>query len=169
MPTGGGAPRMTQDIEALRADGGGRPTAAGARWIVSEHSGRWAIGLRREAGASGIRLHETRSLADAWAMLEQHPASFLVAELTRGNALALLDRIAGLERWFPSARVAVVAERSLAEHEWLAREAGAAWFATSPRALRPVVELAARHMQRVPRVPRGLVEQVWDGLPWGRP
>ena len=136
-----------------------------ATWIVCERTGRWSVGLRREAPPE-LRIHETRSLSDGWEMLRQHPASFLVAELTAGNADALLERLASLARDFPAARVAVVAERSLRGYEWLVRELGAVWFVVSPRELAPIVKLARRHLQRVPS-PRGSVfEQIWNSLPW---
>ena len=185
---------MTNEIQSPHPDRDRGPLAAGPRWIVSERSGRWAIGLRREASllctpdgaphapreenrqaeraeyGSGPRLYETRSLADGWAMLEQFPRSFLVAEMTQANAASLAQRTAELERLFPFARVAVVAERSLADYEWLMREAGALWFATSPRALRPVVTLAVRHLQlqTASAPPCDLVQQIWSSLPWER-
>ncbi len=138
-----------------------------ARWIVSERSGRWATALRREAIPPGLRIHETRSLADGWEMLRQYPGSFLVVELTTANADALLGRIASLARGFPAARVAVVAERSLAQYEWLVRELGATWFAVSPRELAPLVGLARRHFERSPAPQSDTIEQIWNCLPWG--
>lgn len=167
MPVARKAPSMTKDTRSSRPERGRDPAkSAGARWIVCERSGRWAIGLRREAGAAGIRLYETRSLADAWSMLEQFPSSFLVAELTLANVQTLLDHMAGLRRAYPLARIAVVAERSLAEYEWLAREAGAVWFAASPRELRPIAVIAERHVRLAP-VPAGdFVQEIWDALPW---
>jgi len=158
---------MSKGIEPAYPDRKDGPAAeARARWAVCERSGAWAIALRQEAAPVGLRLYETRSLADGWAVLEQSPASFLVAELTLANADGLLARMAGLERQFPRARVAVVAERSLAEYEWLLREAGAVWFATSPRELKPLVALAQRHLQLAPVPARDFTQQVWDSLPW---
>jgi hypothetical protein len=149
---------------------GGPAAVAPARWVICERSGAWAVGLRREAAEAGsqdLRLYETRSLADAWAVLDQSPASFLVAELTDANGDSLAERVADMERRFPHARVTVVCERSLAQYEWLVREAGAVWFAVSPRDLKPIVALARRHLQRAPRPPRDLAQQVWSSLPWG--
>jgi hypothetical protein len=100
-------------------------------------------------------------------MLRQYPGSFLVVELTTANADALLGRIASLARDFPAARAAVVAERSLAEYEWLVRELGAAWFAVSPRELAPLVELARRHFEQAPAPQGDTIEQIWNSLPWG--
>jgi hypothetical protein len=158
---------MTKDSRCPRPERERGPIrTAGARWIVCEQSGRWAIGLRREAGAAGMRLYETRTLADAWSMLEQFPSSFLVAELTLANVQSLLDRMGGVRRAYPLARIAVVADRSLADYEWLAREAGAIWFATSPRELRPIVAIAERHVRLAPAPPGDFVQEIWDALPW---
>jgi hypothetical protein len=111
-------------------------------------------------------LYETRSLADAWTMLEQFPSSFLVAELTVANVQTLVDRMAGLPRAYPSVRIAVVAERSLAGYEWLLREAGAVWFTASPRELAPIAAIAARHVRLAPAPPGDFVQEIWDSLPW---
>ena len=159
---------MTKGILPAFSDGEGGPAAAPpARWVVCERSGAWAVALRREAASQELRLYETRSLADAWAVLDRSPATFLVVELTDANAESLVERVAGMERRFPHARAAVVAERSLARYEWLVREAGAVWFAVSPRDLRPIVALASRHLQRAPCPPRDLAQQFWSSLPWG--
>lgn len=139
------------------------------RVIVCERTGRWAVALRRELGDAAVRLHETRSLADSWDMLHRFPASFVVVELTRGNADALLARLAMLERHHPRARVAIVAERELLHYQELLREAGAAWFVVSPRQLTPLVQAVGRHLEQVPSPQLSLAEQVWAELPWGRP
>ena len=72
---------------------------------------------------AGVRVWETRTLADCWSELAESPASFLVVELG-GNVAGLLGRMARQPREFPAARLAVVADRSLAGYEWLMREAG---------------------------------------------
>ena len=114
----------------------------------------------------GRRIHEARSLCDAWSLVERYPGSFLVVELTTANAEALLGRIATFQRDFPWACLAVVAERSLVDYEWLARELGAVWFATSLRELAPIARLARRHVERAP-APRGdVAERIFSGLPW---
>jgi len=158
---------MTQDKHPTSGDSGLDRTACGpARCIVCEQSGRWAIGLRRVAG--GLRVHETRSLADAWDMLANFPASFLVLELTAANAEVLVERLARLERDFPSARAAVVAGHALVECEELVREAGAVCFVASPRELEPLAGSALRHLQSVPVPQRDLATEIWQRLPWGR-
>jgi hypothetical protein len=139
-----------------------------ARWIVCERTGRWATGLRRVSAPAAPRIRETRSLADAWILVDKYPGSFLVLELTAANAEALFGRLLALPRDFPRARWAVVAERSLAEHEWLVRELGADWFAVSPRDLAPVAEIARRHLA-LAQSPRGkTVEEIWNRLPWAK-
>jgi hypothetical protein len=142
--------------------------AVAARLIVCEPSGHWAVVLRRQLAAADLRVYETRSLADCWEMLAKAPASFLVVELSAGGAGALLQRMARLERDFPLARVAVVADRSLAGYEWLLREAGAVHFLCSPRQSGPLADLARRHLAQAPPPPRSLTEQIWAGLPWAR-
>lgn len=142
--------------------------ASSARLIVCERRGDWAVALRRELGAAGPRVYETRSVAECWEMLAGRPASFVVAEWTRSSAQALLERMAWLERDFPRARVAVVAERSLAWSEWRVREAGAVHFTVSPRQMGPLASLAVRHVAAAPRPRLSLTERIWADLPWRR-
>ena len=137
------------------------------RVIVCEQTGRWAVALGRQLGPSGPRLHQTRSLAECWEMLAGATASFVIVEASRANFEALLDRVARSGRQYPLARVAVVADRGLAAAEWLLREAGAACFVTSPRRLRPLAQVACRHLAQAPRPPRTFTQQVWAELPWG--
>lgn len=137
-----------------------------ARLIVCERSGRWAVGLRRELGAAEPRVHETRSVAECWEVLAASPASFVVVELTSAGAGELLRRMARLGRDFPLARVVVVADRCLASHEWLMREAGAIHFTCSPRQLGPVARMASRHLEQAPAPQRTVTQRIWASLPW---
>ena len=125
--------------------------------------------MRQDREAAGLRLVETRSLPDCWEMLARHAGSLLVVELTEGNAEALVDRLARLPREHPRARAVVVADRSLAEYELWVREAGATWFETSPRNLSGIAAMARRHLDSIPAPTRGLAEEVWAKLPWGKP
>jgi hypothetical protein len=139
--------------------------SARPRVIVCERSGRWAAALRRGL-ARELSLRETRSLAECEAELREAPGSFLVVELTAtnlGSVLELLARVGAEYRW---SRIAVVAERSLAECEWAMREAGAIHFASSTRKAAELARLAERHAALVPRPKRSLAAQVWDSLPW---
>lgn len=152
-----------------RSDCDSRPMPEGtgqARFIVCERTGQWAVALRRELPRPDVYLHQTRSVSECWELLGRYPASFLVVELTRANADALLDRMAWLERDFPLARVAVVAQRSLGIYEQLIRQAGAVHFTSSLRDLRPLACLACRHLDQAPRPQRSVTEQIWDSLPW---
>lgn len=141
--------------------------SAPARLIICERTGRWAVALRRELAEAGVRIWETRTLADCWAELDVSPASFVVLEL--GSDLpGLLGRMARQPREFPSARLAIVADRPLAEHEWLMREAGAVHFVSGPRQVATLAQLACRHLAQVPPPQQGLGERIWASLPWAR-
>ena len=141
--------------------------AGPARLIVCEREGRWAVALRRDLPRPEVLLHETRSVEECWEALARWPASFVVVELTRANATAVLERMAWLERDFPLAGVAVVADRALGFCEWLIREAGAVHFTVSPRGLGPLGCLAVRHLDAAPPLRRPLTERIWASLPWG--
>jgi len=143
------------------------PGALAARLIVCERYGHWAQGLRRELAAADVRVYETRSLDECWQVLAEAPASFVLVELTAPSADGLLSRMARLGRDFPLARMAVVADRSLAEYEWLMREAGAVHFTCSPRRLGPPAGVARRHLAQAPRPPETVDQRIWAGLPWG--
>ena len=137
------------------------------RVIVCERQGWWTVALRGYLSAD-VPLVETRTVASAWRLLAETPAAFVVAELCRANADALLDRLARQERDFPLVRVAVVADRSLAAWEWLVREAGAVHFTTSPREAAVLADMARRHLDQLPRPKKSLEEAIWDMLPWRR-
>jgi len=119
---------------------------APARLIVWARTGRWAVALRRELAETGIRVWETRTLVECWEELVESPASFLVVELLEGNVHPLLARMMRLPREFPTVRIAMVADRSLADYEGLLREAGAVHFVCSPRQLGPMAKMANRHL-----------------------
>ena len=137
------------------------------RVIVCERRGRWAVALRRELFGAEAAIHQTRSLDECWEALRRWPASFVVVELTRANATALLERMAWLQRDFPWARVAIVAERALGLCEGLMREAGAVHFTVSLRKVGPLGRLAQRHLDAAPRPQLTLSERIWASLPWG--
>lgn len=137
-----------------------------ARLIVCERTGRWAVALRRELAASGVRVWETRTLDDCFAELAASPASFVVLELG-GDVAELLNCLVRLSREFPAARQAVVADRPLAGYEWLMREAGAVHFVCSPRRVGPLAQLACRRLAQVPPLQQSFTERIWANLPWG--
>ena len=139
---------------------------AASRLLVCERSGQWAGALRHELAETGLHVWETRSLAECWELLAATPASFVVVELTESHAEGLLRRMTRLERDFPLAQVAVVAQRRLADWQWLVREAGAVHFTCSPRQLAPLAEMACRHLAGVPPPPQSLTDRIWAALPW---
>jgi len=137
-----------------------------ARLIVCERDGHWATALRRELADAGVRVWETRTPEDCWNELTESPASFLVWEL--GDDVAeLLQFVARQPREFPSARLAVVADRSQADYEGLLREAGAVYFLCSPRQVGLLARMACCHLAQVPPPQRSLTERIWANLPWG--
>jgi hypothetical protein len=140
-------------------------TSAAAKLIVCERSGRWAVALRRELADAGVRVWETRTLADCRDELVANPASFALVELGP-SAGGLLRFLAAQPRQFPAARLAVVASRSQAGYEWLMREAGAVHFLSSPRQVAVLARLACRHLAEVPPPQQSLADRIWAGLPW---
>lgn len=140
---------------------GGQP-----RLIVCEHQRRWGAALRRELAGSGVSICRARSVGQCWDMLIRYPASFVVVELAQSQVEALLGHMVHLERDWPLARVAVVAQRSLSSHEWLMREAGAVHFVVSTRELAPLASMAVRHLATVPKPRLTLAEEIWSHLPW---
>lgn len=140
-------------------------SAVPARLIVCERTGRWAAALRRELSGAGVRVWETRTLADCWNELAESPASFVVLELDRG-VVGPLRYVARQPREFPLARLAVATDRSLADYEWLMREAGAVCFLASPRKVGRLAQLVCRHLAQVPPPQQSLTERIWTSLPW---
>ncbi len=117
--------------------------------IVCERTLKWAAALRRHLPANA-RLRETRALGECAVELDAAPESFLVLELSESNLPRVLAFLAELARRWPRAAALVVAEPSLAEHQWLVREAGAVHFDVSPRAAAVWAELATSHFQQSP-------------------
>jgi ActR/RegA family two-component response regulator len=139
--------------------------SSAAKLIVCERRGRWAAALRRELAEAGVRVWETRTLADCRDELVANPASFAVVELGT-NLNGLLRLLARWPRRFPLARLAVVADRAQAGYEWLLREAGAVHFLSSPREVAVLARLACRHLAEMPPPQQTLAERIWAGLPW---
>jgi hypothetical protein len=138
-----------------------------ARLVVCERSGDWAVALRRELAGVGIRVWETRSLADCAVLLEESPASFLVLELSEIKIEEILNFILNSQAQYPQFRFAIVAQRNLARYRWLMLEAGAAEFVSSVRKVGALAQTACRHLAQVPPLPQSLTERIWANLPWG--
>jgi hypothetical protein len=137
-----------------------------ARLIVCERLGRWAVLLREKVAEAGVRVWETRSLADCREEIALSPASLVVIELTTNNVQELLNTVSRWPRDYPLLRWVAVADRSLADFEWLLREAGAVHFVSSPRQIAPLAQLACRHLAQIPPPPQSLTERIWSSLPW---
>jgi hypothetical protein len=142
-------------------------TLVPARLIVCERRGRWAVALRRELTAAGVRVWETRTLADCRDELVRSPASFVLLQLGDDPA-GLLRFMARQPREFPAARLAVAAERPQADWQCLVREAGAVHFICSTRQVGLLARLVCRHLAQAPQPQQSLTERIWTSLPWAR-
>jgi hypothetical protein len=137
--------------------------------LVCEKTGQWATVLRRVLGRWQDCLCETRSLAECWQQLGQHPASAVVWELTPANAQLLVERLAQLTRQFRRARALVVAAPELGPYELVVREAGAMHVAFSPWQLAAGSRMIERHLRQIPQDPTAVREMIWNRLPWSEP
>lgn len=136
--------------------------------IVCEQSPRWAVALRRELESikPTLHVHETRGVLGCWDELARRPASFVVVELTAAAARRLLEQLGQLERDFPLARVAVVADRQWRACGPTVRRAGAVYFTTSLRQCDALAAVARRHLARAPQPRRSPAERILARLPW---
>ena len=147
--------------------------------VVCERTGRWAQAWRglqstlRSTDADDIAFGrpkmtvvESRSTSECSRLLDEHPTAFVVLEWSAAAAESLIELLETQPQRWPSAAMAAVADRSLADAEWLAREAGALHWVTSSRRLRPLVEMALRHLQRRMHVIENTKDAVWSALPW---
>ena len=137
------------------------------RILVCEKTGQWAVALRRVLGDTDHPVHETRSLAECWAQLSQHPASLVVFELTAANVQAVVERLMDLTRRFRQARAVVVGVPEMEPFEVAARAAGAVGGAFSLLQLAPCGRMIERHLRSLPPPTGGLRESVRRRLPWG--
>lgn len=140
--------------------------AIDASVIVCERSGDWALALKREPAFAGIALRQTRSLRQCQELLAEAAECFVIAELA-GDPALLLAWAMQLARERPAVRLAVVADRSLAEYEEAVREAGVVLFLTSPRELHRIAPAVRNYFRRFPPPQRSLREEIWRRLPWG--
>lgn len=132
--------------------------------ITCERTGRWAVALRR--AMPEIVLRETRTAAECGDELAAAPASVVAIEVSAARLDEAAAFVADLAGRYPSARVVVVAERGLAQYEWLFRELGAAAWTDSPRDLAAVVAIARRHLAEAASPAPGIREQILARLPW---
>lgn len=130
----------------------------------------WATALVRHLPRE-VRVSQSRGLAECTAELAKAPTSLVAIELSRQNLSAALAFLTGLSVKFTLARAIVLidyelAECTAAECEALAREAGALYFATSPRELAGVGRTVLNHLAGLPATRGSFADHVWDALPW---
>ena len=113
-----------------------------------------------------MRLMETRSAAHCRDALAVAADAFAIVELAPAACDAALDLLQDIHVRWPQMRRAVVADRRLADYEWLARELGALEFITTPLALDRLCLLAARHRARWRPPHENIAQRIWDELPW---
>jgi hypothetical protein len=137
-----------------------------ARFIVCEKSGRWAVALRRALAPHGVRVYQTRSLAECRRELELSPASVAALELTGANAAQLGEWIERVSREFPGARLVVLGSEDARPWEAWMREAGAIAAAFSSRRLGPIARQTRRHLAAAPQEELSFRDEVRRRLPW---
>ncbi len=133
--------------------------------IICERTGVWAAALAQHLPRE-MRLRQTRALSECTAALAVAPMSLVALEANPGNLNGILSWLVQLPVRFPFARAVVLADRGLANYEWLLRDAGAVHFTTSPRELNCLAPLVRNHLSRLPTSKAGFAELVWDSLPW---
>jgi hypothetical protein len=134
--------------------------------IVCERSGKWATAIGRHV-PRGVRLLQTRNLADGAAALAGAPASLLAFEATTRNLAEVLELLAQCSRKFPLARTIILAEACLRPYESLLREAGALHVTFSSRELDGLAGTLVNHLALADRARTGAPESIWESLPWG--
>jgi hypothetical protein len=154
----------------------------GCEWIVCESTSRWAAALRLELECdprfrpSGVRLYETRQLADLTQRLTERPNGFATIEVREKNLGEVLGWLSRATGQFGRVRYVALLDRSLesAERDIVVAlyEAGALQVTRSPRQLRSVVDLFWRHAALSDKAAGSLTaqlpwkERVWQSLPW---
>ncbi|HEV3006353.1 MAG TPA: hypothetical protein VGX78_17920 [Pirellulales bacterium] len=144
-----------------------------ASLVFCERTGRWAAAWRTvwaraapEMADRPLRIVETRSARECRETLAGTLTAFVAIELTPEGADIALDLLAQVTTSFPPSAAAVLAENTLADYEWLARELGAVHFIASPRQLPSLTGIVCRHAAHTPAMEMGLRESVWSRLPW---
>ncbi len=136
--------------------------------IVCETGSRWAVALRRQLrAADDPQVYETRYLEDCWQQAAADATCLVALEATFSNLESVVSSLHRFRERLPHVPVLVLAARSLAEGEWLWREAGAVHVVFSPRALRPVISLIRRHLARMLAEHPPTLSAAWQRLPWG--
>jgi len=149
--------------------------------IVCERQGRWAAALGRAIAARNPARRptvvEVRSAVELQERIAEDrrcgkPGGMVVVELLAAEAERACSLAAWCVRWGNDAPTAVVTEDG-GDYEWQARAAGADLFASSLRAVQPLVDAymafvadAPHRLAVVEQDQRTPTEQIWDALPW---
>lgn len=112
--------------------------------IVCEKGNRWAVALRWVLTEQGVRVFETRTWPAALDAVRAGQSGLVAVELRAGNLADVVRGIVRVREQFSDVSVLVLADRAMAECEWIMREAGAVHFVASPRNLMPVARLVGR-------------------------
>ena len=137
------------------------------RLIVCEKSSHWAAGLRVALAGQPPAIVETRSLAQAEAMLAESPASLIAVETTAANLEAVLELFWHASRQFHQALFAGLLAQECADAEPLLREAGAIDVLTTVLQAGRLARLARRQSALAPAVePITMRQLVAERLPW---
>ena len=117
-----------------------------------------------------IFIDSARELDDA---VEQHPASFVIAESTLPHIRELLVRLPFLRQGRPLLRVAVACfelpQRPIDEYEAIAaifREAGAVAVLATQRELQAITPAVATHFMEIPQRKTDWRDEIERRLPW---
>ena len=113
------------------------------------------------------------SLAELRTVIENHPASFVFAEVTTTHDRELLGQIPQLRRTMPMLRIAVVClelpERTVDEYnvfDSLFREAGSTAVLATQRELLAMIPAVLTHFANLPQQETPWREAIEQRLPW---
>ena len=153
--------------ETLQIRDGSHPAPTKpARLIVWERDGSWARHLRRFLTPAGPRVYEVRTSDTCREMVGESPTSIVVASWSSSTSDELTNLVTRFRHDHPFARTIAVADRSVEPLRWQILETGIVWLCTSPRELKPVVEIVQRHLEQAPKPSRSPEQRIWDELPW---
>ncbi len=139
-------------------------------WIFCEPRGDWLVACRRALAAipdgDQIRLVDTRTVADCREAIQNSPGAFVTVELNAACCDEALKLMMELSRWWPQMAFAVTAPRAWRNYEALVRELGAVHCVVSPRQVRPLADMAVRHLARSLESDGSPPERTLARLPW---
>jgi hypothetical protein len=100
-------------------------------------------------GARSLAVREVRSDEEMLSRLQQSPSSIAAIEFRPEFADRIVERLWYIERMYPQARSAILADRAWATYAPLAFSSGARAFVTTPRQLAMFARFAHRHLEAV--------------------